>query len=161
MIVIDPISAYLGKTDSHSNAEIRALLHPLAKLAGEWCEEGSDKVAVSYAVTAGGSVLVETLFPGTKMEMLTLYHVDGKDLVLTHYCMLGNQPKMKAAEKFDGASLAWTCTSVSNAASHDEPHMHSLVMTLTDDDHLKHSWGMCEKGKETGKKEFSLVRRKK
>lgn len=35
MIVIDPISAYLGKTDSHSNAEIRALLHPLAKLAGE------------------------------------------------------------------------------------------------------------------------------
>jgi KaiC/GvpD/RAD55 family RecA-like ATPase len=35
LIVIDPISAYLGGTDSHRNADIRSLLAPLAKLAGE------------------------------------------------------------------------------------------------------------------------------
>ncbi|MHB1949352.1 MAG: AAA family ATPase [Gammaproteobacteria bacterium] len=33
MIIIDPITAYLGKTDSYKNAEIRALLSPLAKIA--------------------------------------------------------------------------------------------------------------------------------
>ncbi len=33
MIVIDPISAFLGGTDSRKNADIRALLHPLCKLA--------------------------------------------------------------------------------------------------------------------------------
>lgn len=33
LIVIDPISAFLGQTDSHSNAEVRALLHPLSELA--------------------------------------------------------------------------------------------------------------------------------
>jgi putative DNA primase/helicase len=33
MIVIDPISAYLGEVDSHRNAEVRALLTPLADLA--------------------------------------------------------------------------------------------------------------------------------
>jgi 5S rRNA maturation endonuclease (ribonuclease M5) len=33
LIVIDPISAYLGNTDSNSNAEIRGLLSPLANLA--------------------------------------------------------------------------------------------------------------------------------
>jgi hypothetical protein len=33
LIVIDPISAYLGGNDSHKNAEIRALLMPLAELA--------------------------------------------------------------------------------------------------------------------------------
>lgn len=33
MIVIDPISAYLGKTDSHKNADIRGLLAPLAEMA--------------------------------------------------------------------------------------------------------------------------------
>jgi RecA-family ATPase len=32
-IVIDPLSAYLGGTDSHSNAEIRGLLSPLAAMA--------------------------------------------------------------------------------------------------------------------------------
>ena len=33
MIVIDPISAYLGRSDSYKNAEMRALLTPLAELA--------------------------------------------------------------------------------------------------------------------------------
>jgi len=32
-VVIDPLSAYLGGTDSHSNAEIRGLLSPLAAMA--------------------------------------------------------------------------------------------------------------------------------
>lgn len=32
-VVIDPITAYLGKTDSHKNAEVRGLLAPLADLA--------------------------------------------------------------------------------------------------------------------------------
>lgn len=35
MIVIDPISAYLGKTDSNNNSEIRGLLAPLAEFAAE------------------------------------------------------------------------------------------------------------------------------
>ncbi len=35
LIVIDPISAYLGGTDSHKNADIRALLSPLSDLAAK------------------------------------------------------------------------------------------------------------------------------
>jgi putative DNA primase/helicase len=34
LIIIDPISAYLGGTDSHRNADIRGLLAPLASVAG-------------------------------------------------------------------------------------------------------------------------------
>jgi putative DNA primase/helicase len=33
LVVIDPISAYLGSTDSHVNAKVRSLLSPLAELA--------------------------------------------------------------------------------------------------------------------------------
>jgi len=36
LITIDPISAYLGKVDSHNNAEIRAVLAPLADLAQKY-----------------------------------------------------------------------------------------------------------------------------
>ena len=33
LVTIDPVSAYLGGTDSHNNADIRALLAPLAAMA--------------------------------------------------------------------------------------------------------------------------------
>jgi archaellum biogenesis ATPase FlaH len=34
MVIIDPVSAYLGETDSHKNAEVRGMLAPLTTLAG-------------------------------------------------------------------------------------------------------------------------------
>ncbi len=36
LVIIDPITAYLGATDSHKNAEIRAALAPLAQLAARF-----------------------------------------------------------------------------------------------------------------------------
>jgi putative DNA primase/helicase len=33
LVVIDPISSYLGKTDSHKNANVRGVLEPLAEMA--------------------------------------------------------------------------------------------------------------------------------
>jgi putative DNA primase/helicase len=36
LIVIDPITAYLGECDSNNNAQVRALLAPLSQLAGEF-----------------------------------------------------------------------------------------------------------------------------
>jgi putative DNA primase/helicase len=33
LVIIDPISSYLGKTDSHKNAELRGVLEPVGRLA--------------------------------------------------------------------------------------------------------------------------------
>lgn len=35
LVAIDPISAYLGGTDSHRNADVRSVLHPLSELAAK------------------------------------------------------------------------------------------------------------------------------
>ena len=54
------------------------------------------KVYLSYELIAGGTALVERERTDKTPEMLTVYHLDGKRLVLTHYCMAGNQPRMEA-----------------------------------------------------------------
>lgn len=59
LIIIDPISAFMGKTDSHNNTEVRGLLAPLAALAAKY------HVAV-VGVThlnknAGGSPIYRTI----------------------------------------------------------------------------------------------------
>src|SRR5262245_41040851 len=64
-------------------------LDPLKKLAGTWESADADKdgkpdVTATYKVTSGESALVETLFPGTDEEMVTIYHMDGQDLLVTH-----------------------------------------------------------------------------
>jgi putative DNA primase/helicase len=56
MIVIDPVTAYLGDTNSHNNAEIRALLSPLSDLAAK---HGVAVVCVSHLnKSMGGEALM-------------------------------------------------------------------------------------------------------
>ena len=75
----------------------------LKTLAGTWDshivgeEEGRD--IISYHVTSSGSVLIEEFIGNTPdgvRDMATVYHLDDRDLVATHYCGMGNQPRMKA-----------------------------------------------------------------
>jgi putative DNA primase/helicase len=51
LVVIDPITAYLGDTDSHKNADFRALLSPLGALAAR---HSTAVVCVSH-LSKGGS----------------------------------------------------------------------------------------------------------
>ncbi|MGH8586208.1 MAG: AAA family ATPase [Gammaproteobacteria bacterium] len=52
LIVIDPVTAYLGRVDSHRNAEVRAVLAPLAETAAE---VRAAIVCVSHLNKAGGA----------------------------------------------------------------------------------------------------------
>jgi putative DNA primase/helicase len=52
LVVIDPVSAYLGATDSHKNADVRALLAPLSEMAAR---RGVAIVMVSHLNKGGGS----------------------------------------------------------------------------------------------------------
>src|SRR5579883_2809635 len=85
-------------------APTNAGLEKMKKLAGTWVAadadgKPTDQVVSVIKVTAGGSAVHETLFPGQPQEMVSVYTADGPDLVMTHYCVLGNQPRMKADPK--------------------------------------------------------------
>src|SRR5438105_1544223 len=74
-------------------AATNAGLERIKKLAGTWVmadKDGkpTDTVVSVIKVTAGGSAVQETIFPGQPQEMVSVYHTDGPDLVMTHYCML-------------------------------------------------------------------------
>lgn len=52
------------------------------------------EVRTTYKLVAGDSAIEETLSHG---NMVTMYHPDGNSLMLTHYCVAQNQPRMRAA----------------------------------------------------------------
>ncbi|MFL5340042.1 MAG: hypothetical protein ACJ8F7_07815 [Gemmataceae bacterium] len=136
------------------------------QLEGEWVgkETGGahdvhGDVHVKYKLTGGGTALMETLFPGTDHEMVTVIHADGPDLLLTHYCMLGNQPRMKASAP-EGNTVAFKFAGATNLKSDQDMHMHDATYTFVDKDTLKTEWLNFDKGKEAGKVVFELKRKK-
>lgn len=140
-----------------------AELEQLKTLVGTWkgmmpMGEGGElqEVTVEYRVTAGGSAIIERFSPGTPMEMVTVYHdtEDGK-VMLTHYCMLGNQPQMDLVASGDDEL---TFSLREGSVSSDAPHMHSVSMTI-DGDTLTQEWAMWADGaaKESGPIELKRV----
>jgi hypothetical protein len=88
-------------------------------------------------VTAGGSAVHETLFPGQPQEMVSIYTVDGPDLVMTHYCVLGNQPRMKADSKSPDNQICFQFAGGTNLDPKKDKHMHAATLTIVDDDHIE------------------------
>lgn len=54
LVVVDPVSAFLGKTDSHNNSEVRSALAPLASMAER---NGVAVIAVTHLNKGQGSAL--------------------------------------------------------------------------------------------------------
>jgi hypothetical protein len=141
-------------------------LDQFKQLAGEWVgkmtEDGKDwhDATVKYTVTSAGSAVVETLGPGTEHEMVTIIHQDGKNLGLTHFCGIGNQPRMKAQVKGDSNVFEFEFTGASNMDSPNDFHMHSVTYTIVDKDTLKAVWTSFNEGKKTGTATFEVKRKK-
>ena len=140
-------------------------LGKLASLVGTWNgsqtmgEKGKmEAFTVTYKLTAGQSALVETLMPGTPQEMITMYTRDKGDFVATHYCMLRNQPRMRAKDTLASNKLMFDFVDATGLATPEDPHMHSLMIEFTDNTHITQTWTHFDGGKETNKVVFALTR---
>jgi len=118
-------------------------------LAGNWEGTGArGKVSSTYEVISNGSAVVEHVRVPGEEEMLTVYHLDGNRLVLTHYCTAGNQPHMQA-EPYDAASnqLVFDFAGGGNLSNPSVGHMHNVVFQFGDADQFSAKWTFQENGK--------------
>lgn len=126
-------------------------LEPLKFLVGDWQGKGPDgkTIQASYQLTSGGTSLLETITPGQEPSMTTLYHVDGHHLMLTHYCSLGNQPRMIAdIPKGQVKTLRFAYLDATNLESPTDPHMHKVNFAFQDHDHFTQEWVLSKDGNE-------------
>jgi len=135
-------------------------------LVGKWegsskMKDGKDeKVKVTYELTSGGSAVVERLFVGTPHEMVSIYHPEGKKVVMTHYCMLGNQPKLTLKQASD-KTLFFEMAGVSGIQNKKEPHMHSLKMNFNENKkEMTQEWTLYDQGKQIETTVIKLAKKK-
>jgi hypothetical protein len=124
----------------------------LKGLAGEWESKNAKGTShIRYEVISGGSAVAEHFESdalGSGNAMLTVYYLDGNQLVLTHYCMARNQPHMQA-ESFDNATgeLRFEFAGATGLSSPEAGHMHSASFRFIDADHFSTDWQFFENGK--------------
>ena len=159
------VSALAWGAPSHQSAGAGpAALDRFKALAGDWVsvEDGEmvkkgDLVA-RYSLTGAGSAVVEELFPGSPHSMTTVYHADGKDLVLTHYCMEGNQPRMRAKAP-SGDRLQFAFDGGSNIDPRKDRHMHEATFEFFGADEIRTTWIEFDQGKPAMTVAMHLIRR--
>ena len=142
-------------SDSTSTPDAQAAFARLQALSGTWqstttTADGS-KSRLQYEVIAGNSAVVERFINdkmGAAEAMVTVYYLDGGRLLLQHYCMAKNQPRMKA-DSFDAArnELHFDFLDATGLASPQAGHMHSVTFHFTDADHMRQDWQFVENGK--------------
>lgn len=123
-----------------------AMLNPIAQLAGDWTmqsPEGETFVAARFSPTANNSAVREIMFPGDAHEMTNLYHMDGNDLVITHYCAAGNQPRMvtsNAKQTAEGTVYHFDLESVSNLRPEHDHYMGNMTLFILNDGTIREEW---------------------
>jgi hypothetical protein len=132
-------------------ANVAQAFDKLKTLAGRW-EATTDKgkVTTSFELVSGGTALVEHMAMAGEKEMLTVYFIDGNRLLLTHYCVAGNQPRMQAAA-FDPKSgvIDFNFVDATNMPDSDAGHMHHVTVTLKGASELSEDWTFYQGGKAT------------
>ena len=144
-----------GKMDA------KAAFEKLKGLAGEWRGTAGEglSVPVIYKVSSNGNVVMETLFAGTDHEMITMYHLAGGDLVATHYCSIGNQPRFKLdLAKSSPSELIFAFDGGTNFDPAKDGHIHDGKIGFAEDGKLKAAWAFHAGGKQVENKEFQMTR---
>ena len=97
----------------------------------------SGSINASYYLTGNGSALVENLMNESTPVMTSVYHLDGRDLRMTHFCGAQNQPRLKARRiDLDHGAIDFEFVDATNLRSPDAPHVHGLEIRLIDANHL-------------------------
>jgi hypothetical protein len=124
----------------------------LKAMEGEWIDVTGafgkkDAVVATYKVTGAGNTVIETFPINTPYEMTTVYVRDGSDVVLTHYCSGGTQPRMRAKE-IHGTVMNFDFDGGTNVDPAKTSHMHNVRWEFISPDEIKADWHNWANGKE-------------
>lgn len=123
----------------------------LKTLPGTWVgDTPKGPVQVSFKVTGAGSAVMSEITTAMHdhEDMISMFHMDGSRLLLTHYCAIGNQPRMQAETSPDGKMITFNFVDATNLASPEVGHMQQMVLTLLDENHHTEKWVFVDHGKE-------------
>ena len=160
------------KSSATPSSATLAAFERIKSLVGEWeardgVSYGGKPIRISYKLVSQGSGVMETYTQvGVDIiEMVTVYHLDGDNLALTHFCAVNNQVRLRADAPAEGGNaLRFSFVDATNLSVSHKDVMRDLVITFGDRDHFTQAWTWRmtnDKGQtKDDKAVYNFVRRK-
>jgi hypothetical protein len=129
-------------------SDARQSFDQLKALEGNWAGKGWEgrPVSISFRMTSSGSALMSEIQERGPENMVTMIHLDGDRLLLTHYRGAGNQPRMKLIDATP-KSLTFEFFDGTNIGPGDG-HMQRVTFTQPDATHQVEEWVFLDHGQE-------------
>jgi hypothetical protein len=115
--------------------------------------------SLSFKVKAAGSAVVQTTRAGQPGEMESIFHMDGDQLLLTHYCALQNAPVLKFQPSSKPGEIKFVFQGGTNFDPTVDAHFHEGTFQVKDKDTVEQTFTVYANGKPTPDGR-SIIRRK-
>jgi hypothetical protein len=140
-----------------SEQDAQAAFAKIKTLEGVWVSEHRKEngemshSTITYEIVSGGSAVIENA-----EGMVTVYHLNGDKLMLTHYCEAQNQPRLITESFNDPNSLEFRFLDITNKKD-GQGFINGMRMIFLDANHIKTHWQYLD-GSVQSAMEFSLIR---
>jgi hypothetical protein len=131
-------------------AQTNEIFKKLKTLVGEWksATVANKLHTVSYKMIANETVLVETWKLGNSSTAMTVYYLESEKLVATHYCPLGNQPRLELVSAVNDQIFTFEFVSATNLLDKNLSHQHKFEIQIKNANKFWRSETYLENGKE-------------
>jgi hypothetical protein len=164
MIALSAVAVFsllVTSTAAPAQSNAQKTLDRFKSMVGTWQGKSASggTSEVTYRLEAGGTAVMADMHMAEE-NMLSMYYVDGDQLLMTHFCPSNNQPRMKAIIAPDLNTVTFDFLDATNLPGPQTGHMHRAVFLFSaDSSHYSEEWTWKQEGKDH-KMYFEMERKK-
>jgi hypothetical protein len=122
---------------------------------GKWAIRSGQKalpIEMTYESGSKGSIVTEKFG-----KELSVFYRDGQNLLMTHFCNAGNQPRLRLRENTQPGVFEFQMFDITNLQSADADHVERVIYRIVDDKtiNLEIVW---KNGKSEESEKYTLTR---
>jgi hypothetical protein len=104
-------------------------------LQGQWAISAGDKTLpfhMTYALGSNGSIVTEQFG-----KELSVFYSDKGDLLMTHFCNRGNQPRLRLKAGGAARRYEFSMFDITNLKDPAADHVHAIIYEIPDPQHIR------------------------
>jgi hypothetical protein len=114
-----------------ANMTSEAALQRFQSLAGKWSIQSGGKtlaIEMNYEVASKGTIVTEQFG-----RELSVFYRDGGDLLMTHFCNGGTQPRLRWKKDSPPGAFEFDMFDITNLASPEAAHVDRILYRVLDE----------------------------